>query len=443
MVHWGQPLPLREHKEGVTRTVTASLSVIVARVGAMTLGYLAIMLAARWYGKEATGFQALINSSGLLFSCIAVFGLGPLAMRDLALSEKVSNKAEKSQLFRCCLHIVTMLSLMLALPTIFFLAQNFTGFAATWMHISVVIAFTALFGRSLMQLGVSAARSVGSTHVYGVFIILPALINLCVLAVFKFMGQVSPMVPAAAIGAGALMTGLIAVVFVLRQLHQKGGGIPPKRPSIYSYRSLLVLGGPFAISMTCAMLITEGNMIVVGFILPMDKLGEYAVAHKIATLSAFFVSSFGMIASPNLARIYADGKTKDLVDYCRRTNWYILIFSIPILLFFLIFGEQFIVIAFGEEFRTSAPILTILLIGQSISALTGLTDPYLTMTGGQVILSRIILISAVLSFVLAVFLTPMFGTLGPAIAMSVSIVVWKTSTWIAIRFRDGIWLGVS
>ena len=160
-------------------------------------------------------------------------------------------------------------------------------------------------------------------------------------------------------------------------------------------------------------------------------------------LAAFFVSSFGMIASPQISRMYFDSKHTELIRFCRRITLIVWGCSLPLLFVLFVWREPLITLAFGESFRVSAVPLAGLLIGQLVATFCCLTDPYLTMTGGQKKLSIIILLSAVLNLVLVLLFTPILGLLGPALALSISISFWKLSALSAIWLKDGFWLGLT
>ncbi|MBT5302165.1 MAG: oligosaccharide flippase family protein [Tateyamaria sp.] len=424
----------------------ASAWVMAARFLTVVAGFATWALVARWYGQQALGLVALINSAAALFSIITVFGLGVYLMRELSASNVRVDTEQKFVLFRLSTINVLVLVTLLSGPAIWALSMRLPEFSKQTAVVTYAIIGIALLGRSLIGLNVNAVRALASAQIYALFLLLPSFVNFTIVAIWLVISEPVPLVPIIALAVGTFSTGIAAFIFTLVRLYPRtsynySAGEPrsAKQP-IPKHKNLFQLGLPFFFSAASAMLMSEGNIVVAGFLLPIDNLGVYSVAIRISMVAAFFYSSTNLVVSPHFSRLKTLGDHNMLKNYAKNASAITFLSSVPILVFLFVGGKWVIIAAFGDEFADAWPLLVILLLGQAINVYTGLTNNYLSMTGGQVILSWIFGLAACVNIALTIVLTPYFGMLGPAIAMSVSIAVCNATALIAIRQRNGFWL---
>ena len=113
-----------------------------------------------------------------------------------------------------------------------------------------------------------------------------------------------------------------------------------------------------------------------------------------------------------------------------------LIISTPIFIAILIF-PSFVLDFFGEEFTTGVAPLIILAIGQIINAICGPVMYLLNMTGKEKQARNIIIVASIINIALNLYLIPIYGLMGAAIATGVSTVVWNIMAVFQIKKEYG------
>ena len=87
---------------------------------------------------------------------------------------------------------------------------------------------------------------------------------------------------------------------------------------------------------------------------------------------------------------------------------------------------------FGEDFIIGKNALLILLIGQSVSVMSGSVGFILQMTGKEKIFQNILFLALLVNIGLNILLIPTYGILGAAIASTISIVFWNLTSVVYI-----------
>jgi O-antigen/teichoic acid export membrane protein len=65
--------------------IRGSALVVSTRILTLLLGVFTTIIVARWYGVEATGFVALVNSSAIIFGTFLVLGQDTYLIHEMAI----------------------------------------------------------------------------------------------------------------------------------------------------------------------------------------------------------------------------------------------------------------------------------------------------------------------------------------------------------------------
>jgi O-antigen/teichoic acid export membrane protein len=103
----------------------------------------------------------------------------------------------------------------------------------------------------------------------------------------------------------------------------------------------------------------------------------------------------------------------------------------PLVLVCILFPAQLLGFAFGPAFVSAAPALAIMAAGQASKIATGPIGGLMSMSGHQVWLMRFTIIGLALLVVLALWLVPLYGLIGAAIANAVSVVFRNVASFAA------------
>ena len=97
---------------------------------------------------------------------------------------------------------------------------------------------------------------------------------------------------------------------------------------------------------------------------------------------------------------------------------------------------------FGEKFVAGYPVMCILAVAIVGRAAIGPAESLLNMTGGQRDCARSLMIAAGTNLMLNLFLTPRYGIIGAAVAVSTAILLGAFLNWRAARRNLGIDIGI-
>lgn len=161
--------------------------------------------------------------------------------------------------------------------------------------------------------------------------------------------------------------------------------------------------------------------LIIGIFLTADQVGIYGVAMRTVPFMLIPFVSFSAIFSPFVSELFTKGRMKELENMYKTGNKWVMTASLPLFVLIVFFSEQ-IASFFGSGFKSSAPIMVIVLIGQMVNICTGSTGIILSMTGKAHYNLFNSASLCILNIVLTLLLVPRFGLMGAASAYSVSIV---------------------
>ena len=111
--------------------------------------------------------------------------------------------------------------------------------------------------------------------------------------------------------------------------------------------------------------------------------------------------------------------------------------SLAVFCLVLVMGEQLLSI-FGPDFKDGYTALVILGVGGLVNALAGPVANLLALTGSENFVSRVMMATMALNFVLNLSLIPLWGVEGAALATAISMVTWNLVMFVASRRRLGL-----
>jgi O-antigen/teichoic acid export membrane protein len=264
--------------------------------------------------------------------------------------------------------------------------------------------------------------------------VLPQTFNLLFLIGVGFL-WVSNDVPVYAVFFGFALTGIIGW-FIMEFVFKKRMRLDDFVHNI-PLRTILSISLPMFMAGTMAFIIGQSGVIILGMFHNENEVGYYAIAVKLATLATFVVQAVNSMAGPKFSELFYADKMDDLFHVAKKSAKLIFITTIPILLCLLIFGKLILSMVFGHEFAIAYPALVLLLIGQFVSAISGSSGMFMNMTGNQNILRNFMVVAAGLNIIINLWLIPLWGINGAAIAAMISLCFWNIASLVYIKMKFG------
>ncbi len=162
-------------------------------------------------------------------------------------------------------------------------------------------------------------------------------------------------------------------------------------------------------------------VMIAGILLSTSELGMFKVAERCTILISFTLIVANSVFPPRFASLFHEGKLKELSKLVRQSSKISLFMAFPILLLYLIM-PQWILILFGTDFIGGENLVRVISIAHLVNIATGSVGFLLSMTGHEHIMRNITLTTSAFEIMAFLFLIPIFGSMGAAISLSISLI---------------------
>lgn len=188
-------------------------------------------------------------------------------------------------------------------------------------------------------------------------------------------------------------------------------------------KELFTFSYPLILAGIAGLIMGWTDTVMLGYFLGAKAVGVYNVALPTARLIRMPLSSFGIIFFPVISELYARNEHDDLRRlYSVVTKWTLTI-TFPASLLLIIFSESVIRIMFGSEYVKGAQALSILALSFLIISTIGLSGSVLHAFGKTKVIMNCTFIGATSNVILNIFLIPLCGISGAAMATAISLIV--------------------
>ena len=191
-------------------------------------------------------------------------------------------------------------------------------------------------------------------------------------------------------------------------------------------------------SMACAVTIyTNLDNVMLGFMKTDTDVGYYHAAVRIKTILVAIVTSLGTVLLPRVSYYVQNGQMEEFKRITKKAINFVFVFSIPVLIYFMIFAKNGVLLLSGSDFMGAILPMQILMPTLLFIGLTGLLGIQILVPLGK---ERYVLYSeiagAVVDLILNAFLIPKLGATGAAIGTLVAEGVVLAVQIIALRKDD-------
>jgi len=413
--------------------LTGSVWALSARVIVAALGLAFSVLVARFYGAEVVGIVAVVNAFLLLATIFTVFGTEISILRLIPEHLAKYSPTSAFKIYRKTKLLVIVFSLATGTVS-FFAADIIAGKLFSKPHLSFYFALASGFivFQSIMRLNTQAVRGLRLSRVFALMLVLPQTFNLLFLIVVGLLWPAKD-VPVYAVLLGFAATGITG--WFIMEYNFKKLMNPNDYVHSMSSRAILSISMPMLMTTSINFLIAQTGVIMLGMFRTEAEVGYYAIAVKLATLSSFVIQAVNSMAGPKFSELFHTDKIEELFHVAIKSTKLVFLTTMPIMLALIIFGRPVLSHVFGTDFAVVYPAMTILVFGQLINTITGLSGMFLNMTGNQNILKNIMAAAAVLNILINLWLIPKMGFNGAAIATAASLSFWKITSFMYVKIK--------
>jgi O-antigen/teichoic acid export membrane protein len=180
---------------------------------------------------------------------------------------------------------------------------------------------------------------------------------------------------------------------------------------------------------------SQTDRVALGHYRGAHDVGVYAVAATLVAYEPIILQSVNQIFAPVVADIHTRGDHRLLGRLFQTLTKWMLGLSLPLAIVMIVFARP-IMAVFGRDFEAGWPILVIGTCGQLVNCGVGSVGCMLLMSGNQHRLVRVQAYMAATMVVLSVWLVPLRGVWGAAVAAAVTNV--GVNVWNLVEVRSAL-----
>lgn len=185
-------------------------------------------------------------------------------------------------------------------------------------------------------------------------------------------------------------------------------------------KKLLSYSIPLYMVMFVEIVLQQTDGLMIGYFGTVRDVSIYEVAFRLTPFLMIASGGLAQLFQPIISEYFVLGKIEYLEVLYKQVTKIICIVTVPILLILLIYPSNLLAI-FGDEFVEGQDCLRVLSVGIFIKAITGHTDPILSLSGRTRLLFINNIVLMLLNIVLNYYFIQKWGIMGAAIATSLSI----------------------
>ena len=406
---------------------------LVLKIVNTALGLLVAVVLARVLGVENFGVYAFCMSIVQILTVPAMLGGGQLLVREVAAYQ---TKGEYHFLrglltrFRQASFLASLFLVLLA---------GFIGYIAyhgSQLLIPFLIALCTIPLLSAFRLQGAALRGLRYVLYQPLTQALrPALVIIIVGSIYYFVQpNLGPEVALSAQFVGCAFLVLFTFVLLRRLLPIEAKNAQPKYETSRWIKSAL----PFVFASGMQILNKETSVIFLGILQTPEEVGLFRVAQRGALLIPFGLQAVNMAIAPTISQMYTKGEKERLQRMISKSILAVMVFALPVALVLILGGKWILPFVFGQEYVPAYLPLVILCMGQLLNACMGSVGLILNMAGLERITAKGVAIAAIINIVLNAVLIPFLGTIGAAIATSITLMIWNFLLFIWLYRETGI-----
>ncbi|MDO1584129.1 lipopolysaccharide biosynthesis protein [Rhizobium oryzicola] len=428
--------PMLTGTDETARAQRMALTAFVIRIFSAGIAFLSQIIQARLMGEFEYGIFAFVWVLVIVFGNLSCLGFHTVVIRFLPHYRERDETAELRGL-NWTARVFAMLSASI-LATIGFAVLRFAGetLEAYWF----LPVFLGLFTLPMIALGDvldGTARANGwtVTALSPTYIIRPLLILiLMVLAVAAGEPRSAVTAMTAALAATYLTTLFQFIRLTIRLRRVVGRG-----SLRFEFIPWLRFAFPVFVVDGIGFLLTNSDVVVVGFYLPPDQVAIYYAAAKTIVLVQFVYFSVKAAAAPRFSSIIARGDHQALAAFSHQAARWSFWPALAVGAAALAVGKLLLSL-FGPAFTAGYPLMFILFAGILAKALVGPGEVLLNMSGHQKLCVGLYAIVLIANVTLNVVLVPRFDLVGAASATAIAMMIEAVLLHIAVRHTFGITL---
>lgn len=418
------------------RSISQRIAVIAftVRVLSAAIAYVSQVLLARWMGDFQYGVFVVVWVGAVILGGLACLGFQTAIVRFVPeYTERGQSELLRGVLIGSRLYGFIAATVIggLGMLGLYAFGESITGYYLIPLYLGAVTLPMLAIGE--IQDGVSRAFSWADLGLWPTFIVRPLIILGVMFGAISFGWQPDAVTAMASVIVATYVTSVGQMILLQRRLNRT----VPIGPKHYQPMFWVAVALPIFVVEGFFNLLTNVDILIVGYFMPPDDVAVYYVAAKTLALVHFVYFAVRAGSAQRFSKYYANGDRQRLEGFARDTLHWTFWPSAAIVLLLVVVGRPLLSL-FGPGFEAGYPLLFVLSAGILVRASIGTAESLLVMAGQQRICAAIYSVTVVLNIILNVVLIPRFGLYGAAAATSIALGLEALALYTVTKSRMGI-----
>lgn len=206
-------------------------------------------------------------------------------------------------------------------------------------------------------------------------------------------------------------------------------------PSLSVIKPYLAFSLPLVPTQLSWWLVTSGDRYVIGYFLGARSVGIYSASYTLGNLISFLYAPIALILFPAITNLYENNNIPEVKMHLKYALKFFLMIAIPSLFGLTILSKSLLGILTTSEFIGAYMVVPIVALGALLFSVGMFFTDILKLFKRTAIISLVFGSSALINLIMNIFLVPLIGIFGAAIATLVTFAI-LFSTLAFISFKD-------
>ena len=237
----------------------------------------------------------------------------------------------------------------------------------------------------------------------------------------------------------SIASGFGCVITACFLIGRKANSIKDLTDHDNDWKTLWVVGWPILLTNIIFFALLQSDIWILGIYASKEEVGIYASIARLAMIISVLLMIINAVVSPLIAEFHAKEKLHELELTLRPITSLAFLCSFFGMSFFIVFGADTLALLFGEKFSEGWMILVLLSVANLVKVFGGSCGVNLLMTGHQMALLMITVISSIMTIGLSLILVETYRGEGIASALIVGFFIQNLISVLYTKKVNGIW----
>lgn len=235
-----------------------------------------------------------------------------------------------------------------------------------------------------------------------------------------------------------VIAGLSSVVLSTLLLGKKLTALPKTEGSI-SFQKVFSIAWPLWITNLTLFALSQADLWILGMFRAQDEVAIYGAATRLLALVAMSLLVVNAVIQPMIVEMYTQNRKEKLEQVLRTTATMAGIPAFVTLVLFVTWGDNILTLIFGEFYKSGGDVLLVLSLGQLANVWAGSCGLTLMLTGHQMTMLAITIVSGFITVAGALLLVGPYGSIGVASAAVFGMILQNVFMLVGVKKKIGIW----